>query len=383
MTTPPARPRLTPLGFGLVVGLLVLYAFCIPLAAGKDGDFSHLWVAGRSVVLLGPGGLYAPAAHYLVLTDTLGPLGPDLWATRNDLLGAFFYPPITGGFYTLLGLLPLRTAGMVHAGIYLVAAFGAAAALAGARWRTLGLPAALALVLLYPSAFFGFALGQNGVYALLVVAVAGWFWSRDEEARAGFVLGLLALKPSWWLAALVAPFALRSVPMMAGMVSTAAGLAVAGLAFGVPTSEAFLRLTAQLVRLDQVGDYPLHLQHNALGLLRRWGLPGEVGWGVAGGLGMAVFVRAEALPKASAWGLVWVTATLLNPHVHHYDLLVALVGVAALLAGPAPTWKKVGVGVAVYGAFLVEQALDTSAWVSLPALSLGLLWLALATTRSE
>ena len=74
---------------------MVAYLFCVPLAAGKAGDFSHLWVGGRALVTAGPGGLYDPATHKALLEAALGPLGDTLWASRNDQLGAFFYPPVT------------------------------------------------------------------------------------------------------------------------------------------------------------------------------------------------------------------------------------------------------------------------------------------------
>lgn len=369
---------LSPLGLGVVVGLVVLYGFCIPWAADKLGDFSHLWAAGRSVVVLGPGGLYAPAAHYLVLTEALGPLGPDLWASRNDVLGTFFYPPATGLFYTGLGLLPLRTAGLVHGALYVLAALAAAVALAGSRWRTLALPGTLALVLLYPSTFYGFALGQNGVYALLAVAGAGWCWSRDRPIWAGALLGLLMLKPSWGLAAVLVPVVLRSHRMLGALLSVAGGLAALGLVLGPQASARFFVLSSQLVQLDQLADYPLHLQHNLLGLVRRSGLPDVLGWGAVGGLTAVTAVRVQRLPRAEAWGLLWVTATLFNPHVHHYDLLVALVGLLALVSGSASPRRKVLVCLAVHGAFVAEEAFATASVISLPAVSLLLLWGALA-----
>lgn len=375
--------RLSPLGFGAVVGLLVTYAFCIPWAADKLGDFSHLWAGGRSVAVLGPSGLYAPAAHYLVLTDAVGPLGPELWADRNDTLGAFFYPPAAALFYGGLGLLPLRTAGFVHGGMYVLAALGASLALAGCRWRSVGLPGALAVVLLYPSTFYGFALGQNGIYALLLVAVAGWFWSRDRPGWAGALLGMLALKPSWALAALLVPVVLRSPRMLRSLVLSAVAVAASGLVFGLQASSSFLVLASKLAHLDQVGDYPLHLQHNLLGLVRRAGLPDLLGWGAVGGLTAVAAVRAQGLSRAAAWGLAWVTATLFNPHVHHYDLLVALVGVVVLVAGPGGHRRKLLVCGAVYLSWVADQALGLSAVVSLPALSLLVLWGALATTPAD
>ncbi len=373
-----AQSGLSPLGFGVVVGLVVLYCFCIPWAADKLGDFCHLWAAGHSAVVLGPGGLYAPAAHYLVLTDALGPLGPELWASRNDTLGAFFYPPATGLFYAGLGLLPLRTAGLVHGALYVLSALGAAVVLTGSRWCTVRLPGALALILLYPSTFYGFALGQNGVFALLVVAGAGWCWSRERPGWAGALLGLLALKPSWGLAALLVPVVLRSHRMLGALLGVAGGLAALGLVFGLQASTTFFVLSSQLLRLDQLADYPLHLQHNLLGLVRRTGLSEVLAWGGVGGLTAMTAVRIQRLPRAEAWGLLWVTATLFNPHVHHYDLLVALVGLLALLSGSAPARRKVLVCGAVHGAFVAEQFFATSNVTSLPAVSLLLLWGALA-----
>lgn len=381
----------SPLAFGLLVAVVVAYLFCVPQAASKDGDFAHLWVGGRALVTAGPGSLYDPATHRALLEAATGalndPLPPDLWAPRNDRLGAFFYPPVTALLLAPLGLLSLRVAAGLHAVAFVAGALGCAALLAR-HLGGLGLAGMAALILLFPSTFFGFALGQNGLWALLVVLIALALDLRGRPLWAGLVLGLLAAKPSWWIAAaLVAPLALRRPRLMGGMVLGAVGMVAAGLLIGLEPTVAFWRLAPQVARLEQLPDYPLHLQHDLLGLGRRWlGMDaGTVaGWGAALGLVGLTAWRAPRLPRAEAWGLVAVAVTLVNPHVHHYDLLVGLVGVAALAARGARgahRWAIAAVVILHHSAFVVEEALGLDRVVSLPALALVGVWALLAFGR--
>jgi len=385
-----SRPQPSLLAFALLVLLVVAYLFCVPLAAAKDGDFAHLWVGGRALVTHGPAALYDAATHRALLESAAAasPLPADLWAPRNDRLGAFFYPPVTALLYAPLGLLDLRAAAGVHAVAFVAGAVGCAALLAR-QLGGLGLAGMAALLLLFPSTFFCFALGQNGLWALAVVLGAAALDRRGRSLLAGVVLGLLAAKPSWWLAvALVAPLALRRPRLLVGMGLGAAGMVAAGLLLGLEPTATFARLAPLVARLEQLPDYPLHLQHDLLGLGRRWlgmGAGTAVGWAAALGLVGLTAWRAPRLSRPEGWALVSVAATLVNPHVHHYDLMVGLVGVAALAARGARWGSGRGVLLALvllhHGAFLVEVALGLDRRVSLPALALLGVWAALAFGR--
>ncbi len=372
-----------PAAFAALVALAVAHVFAVPIAAGRNGDFVHLWAGGRALQQGGGAALYDPRWHKALITEALGALPPDLWSSRNDALGAFFYPPATGLVYAPLGALPLPVAAGVHAVLVLVAGALAAVGLG----RLLGGPSLLVRALLiftFPSFFFGFALGQNGVFALLALVCGGLLWKGGRPFLAGLLLGLLALKPGWWLAvALVAPLATRSGRLMGGMVLGAFLLVVLGIsALGPGSSLHYLDISRSLAGLHRLPDYPLHLQHDLLGLGRRLLGPDRgsiLGWGAAGVLVLLTAWRARHLSPGRAWALVCLAVTLVNPHVHHYDLLPALVGAAALAAAwpDQPRGRRLLVLLAVLahqGAFLVEIALDLDHRVSLPALAVLGLW---------
>ena len=61
-----------------------------------------------------------------------------------------------------------------------------------------------------------------------------------------------------------------------------------------------------------------------------------------------------------------VAATLVNPHMHHYDALPALVAVAVL-----SRWWVV---VPFHLAFVASEALGLGAWVPLPVLAMLAVW---------
>ena len=339
------RPSLP--AFAALVATVVAYVFTLPVAGRRDGDFVHLWVGGKALLQGGGAGLYDPVLQRGLL-DAAFPAGlpAELWAARNDLLGAFFYPPPAALFYAPLGALDLHRAGSLHAGLVLLAA-GAVVGLLGRR-TGLGPVGAGLLTLTLPSFFFGYVLGQNGVYTLLVLLLSVEAALRGRRLGVGLLLGLLFAKPSWALAVLPLPLFLPgpvrgALRVWAGMALGGALLGLLSLPFvGMGAWARFLGLSADLARLDRLPGYPLTLQYNL------WSLPRRVfGLGdLADGIGLLLVLGVLALGlraarrldplRALALGLCLATAW--NPHVHHYDLFPPLLGLGLLLGD----WGRVG-----------------------------------------
>ena len=75
-----------PAAFAALVALAVAHVFAVPIAAGRNGDFVHLWAGGRALQQGGGAALYDPRWHKALITEALGALPPDLWSSRNDAL---------------------------------------------------------------------------------------------------------------------------------------------------------------------------------------------------------------------------------------------------------------------------------------------------------
>lgn len=358
-----------------MVGLSAAYAGTAPAAAARDGDLVHLWIGGAAAARGEGDRLYDPALHRALLAEAF-PGGPPaaLWSPRNDALGAFFYPPPAALGYAPLGSLPMRVAARVHPYLHLGAGLGAAAALA--RLSGLGGWAAAAVVLTAPATFHGHVLGQNGVYTLLLLGLAGLLAARGRAGAGGGLTGLLIAKPSWLLALLPAPLALGGWAAAAGAVGGAAAAAGASLLLPGPGAwAAFFERLPGLLRLSALPDYPLHLQYGLPAVGQRLGL----GAGAGVGVGLLVWVltvrRARRADPALAFALAVAAAGLTSPHVHPYDLIAGLPGLCLLLAR-AP---RLGLGaLLVHHLGQAAEGLDGSG-LALPPATIGALltWAAL------
>lgn len=364
--------------FALFVAVVVAYAFCTVIAAQRNGDFVHLWIGGRLASEGRWAELYDVTAQSEVLARAF-PLGvpPSLWASRNYLIGVFFYPPSAALLYSGLGSFLLPFAAGFQALLNTTLALGAAALL-----KRLGGPGFFAsslLILLFPPFFYSYVLGQNGVATLVVLLLGGLALARRWSVLGGLLFGLLAVKPSWLVAVAWLPLLVGGWRMALGMAIGAASTLLLSLPFTGPGVWLdWLRLMPQLGRLDTLPDYPLHLQFDGLSVFRRaFGIGARAdvqGW-ITAGLLVAVSVwRGRRLPTAPALGLGLAVSTFINPHLHHYDMLPTLVGLGLMLAG----WRgytrgeKVHVGVILayhHLALLIVEVGELGESLPLPALS--------------
>ena len=348
-----------------------------PAAGARDGDFVHLWLGGHALWSVGPSALYDPVQHRMLLEAVFGGAPPDaLWAGRNDLLGAFFYPPPMALPYALFGALPLRVAATAHAMVAVVGAVCAGWTVA--RLSGLGRVAAIVLVLTTPALFHNHVLGQNGVWTLLAMGLGGWLLARKSDLLGGMVLGLLLCKPSWLLAVGWVPVVLGRTRAVVGMAISALGLVV--LSSLVPGLEAWgrwLELLPRLAALDQAGDYPLHLQYSLWGLARR--VVGLGRWGDLLGaflsLVLVVLTTARLRHTQASWSariaLGLCAASLVNPHLHPYDVTGGIFAVAVLLARPA-TRRTGWVLLVLHHGGQALEGLQGSGWALAPG-TLGLM----------
>ncbi len=381
---PPPVPRLpTAPWLGLAVAMAVLLVYTVPVAARRNADFVHLWLGGHALARAGAGGLYDPSVQLRLLQDAFGGAVPDdLWAERNTLVGAFFYPPPAALAYLPLGWLPLATAARIAPLLNLGAVAGAAALLArltGAR-RLVALAGALWL----PAVLHSHVLGQNGGLALLVLAGGALALHRGRALLGGALLGLLAAKPSWWLAVAWLPLALGAGRAVAGFAGgTAAVVLGSAVLVGVPAWVDWLALAPRIARLDTLPGYPLSLQYSLPGLGRRL-MSGPGGPWLGRGLALAALAlgarqtrRLWPRDRARALCLALATAMLASPHAHAYDLVGALPGLLLLGARRGGVPAVVVLVLLHHGGQALEGGAGTG-W-ALPPATVGLIavWAAL------
>lgn len=346
-------------------------------AGARGGDFVHLWLGGHAWVTAGADAIYAPEVHRALLGQAYDGAVPDgLWAGRNDRFGAFFYPPVTALAYGLLGSLPVVLAGTIHAVVaYIGVLLGAWSA---SRWLRVGTVSAMLLVLTTPAFFHNHVLGQNGGWVFLLLAGAGLALVRGRAVWAGVLLGALACKPNWLLAVGWVPLCMGYWRTAGAMVASAAALCLGSAV--VLGGEPWLRwwsMLPELATLSTAGDYPLDLQYSVWGLARRL-----VGLGRAGDLLGAVLatvvgaVTFRLLRRGNGtlplkWALGWCAASLVNPHLHPYDVTGGVFAILALWSIPSMRRLAVVALVLHHGGQALE-GLSGTGWPVAPA-TVGLL----------
>ncbi|MBO84169.1 MAG: hypothetical protein CL927_02325 [Deltaproteobacteria bacterium] len=386
MTTTSAVDEARPSVWGVAaLAALVAAGLGTAGAAGvRGGDFVHLWLGGHAWIIEGPGGIYDPSVHRALLEQAYsGAVPSELWAGRNDRFGAFFYPPPAALAYGLWGSMPVLLAGTVHAVVSFIGVlFGG---LLVARWLRVSSIVALLVVLTTPAFFHNHVLGQNGGWSFLVLAAAGLALCRGRDVWAGVVLGLLVCKPSWLLAVFWVPICLGRWRTLAAMLCAASMLCVgSAVMLGPEPWQHWWSLLPGLAALSTAGDYPLDLQYSLWGLGRRvlglgWagdGLGAVLSAGVCGATMYLLRSRTGALLQLLALG--WCAASLVNLHLHPYDVTGGVFAVLAVWSVPSArrlAWVALGVH---HGGQALEGLTGTG-WAVAPAtVGLVVAWGALA-----
>jgi hypothetical protein len=374
-----------------MAGLVILaYLACVPFAAKKGGDFVHLWIGGHTVATGHVAALYEPTSHKEILTELQLPFAT-YWGARYELLGVFFYPPLTGILYSPLGALPLYWAQAMQAVLNIGLGLVAAWLLTKIIQHRLSFPTVIILLFTFPSFFYAYVLGQNGILTMTLVLVGWYALTREKAAWAGAWWSLLLFKPNWLIAVGWIPLVQRRWRMLVGMIIGLLTLFLLMVGtLGLAPLQAYLGVSTKLTSLHNLPQYPLSSQYSVLSLFRRYlGMVSTaelLGWSTVFGIvGMTAWVtwrqhsaRPGKQPIALLTTALSLTAAVcLNPHLHHYDLmLVSIASVVALSEWSTLDQRQriVVSGLFLFNqlAFLLAQLLDQP--VPLPIFAILSIW---------
>lgn len=386
-------PRLyKPTAYILLCGLVLLYGLFLSPRTGQreDKDFTHLWLAGRMIVVGQARELYNPQIQVMVYS-MVDPQAtePPAWNERYRLLGCLNYPPPAAVYYSMLAWMPLQLASIVNAYatlvLTLVVAFVFARALEPpVAWAVPG----IALLLYYPY-FANFALGQNAVLTAALLVGSWYCFKHNEDLWAGFLIGILIVKPNWL-------FAVGWIPLVHGRWRAVLGI-ISGAMFTCLSSMIitgpgpFVDYVDQLLlvsRLHELPGYQLDLKFSALGMFRKWfGVSRTAD--LAGWTSAVMVVLITLLSTCRRWrvqggGLDRVlTCSLLaalwiNPHLNHYDLTLMALLILPLVMHLHPQgkqWVPVCLWIIViYAVTILDHYVASLRVLSLPSLVLLMTW---------
>jgi arabinofuranan 3-O-arabinosyltransferase len=167
-----------------------------------------------------------PFTTTVLVTESENRFTPELVENfAKPVIGGPLYPPTHPFLYAPIGL--MKNPQQAYFAIQyssIVACFVCGWLVQVLSRGRIWLPVATAAILLTPGCQPGIDLGQNNVFTLLIL-LGGWtLASRGHDYAGGAVWGLLAFKPVWGLAFILAPLLLRRWKFVLGT-------AVVGLAF--------------------------------------------------------------------------------------------------------------------------------------------------------
>jgi hypothetical protein len=278
---------------------------------------------------------------------------------RHPVLGGPLYPPVHALLYAPLGAIadPQRayfTFQWVLLGACLLAGWFGRVISAGRVWW----PVATTVLLLLPGGRAGLDLAQNP-YLTLAILTGGWaLVVRGREFAGGGVWGLLAFKPVWGLAFILVPVLMRRWRMVAGTGAVGVGLVLATLPFvGVTGWQQWLEVGRRASAKYEVDGNWTNLSRDVYGLTRRFTLdfskpedernnPTARAWSVgclaavfAGTVGVYLWRGDRRKTTGLSAGFLLLGAFLCCYRFMYYDVMLAGVGFAALLAYPAWTLR--------------------------------------------
>ena len=309
-------------------------------------DFLCFWGAARLVLDGAP-----PGAVY----DTARLAAVEAARFPGAGVTAFPYPPSFLLICLPLGLLPYLAALAVWLGATGLAYWRVARAWLGEA-KGLALP-----VLAFPAVLINAGHGQNGFLSAALFG-GGALMLRRRPWLAGLCLGLLAFKPHLGLLIPVALLASRNWRAFAGAALAVVGLAAASvLAFGPDVWRAYpAAFSAMRLNVEQGLIAPEKLQ-TLFAALRLWGAPLVAAYAAqaALALGAAAAVGAFAWrrPDSPALGPVLIAASLIaSPYLFDYDLVLAAVPLAWLLADGQARGFRTGDKAVMLAAFVLPVA---------------------------
>lgn len=193
------------------------------------------------------------------------------------------------------------------------------------------------LALAFPGAWINLTNGQNGFLTGALFA-AGLVYLEEQPILAGVFFGLLVFKPHLGIFIPVVLIASRRWQCLAGAVASSTGfIALSLLAFGTQTWRAFFHSISQTsyLVLDR-GLIPYADQQSVFAMMRLWGFPVRISYGV-----QAVAALAVAMALVRLWtgkhsyrlkaAALAIGALLATPYLFDYDLTLLGVGIAWLV----------------------------------------------------
>jgi arabinofuranan 3-O-arabinosyltransferase len=225
------------------------------------------------------------------------------------------------------------------------------------------MPVALPLLFMFPGHAGAFHLGQNPIVTMTVL-LAGWtLLLAGRPWSGGLVWGLLAFKPVWAVAFLLAPLLMRRWRFTAGMVLGGAALVLATLPFtGVQTWLDWFALgDLGATKYGQVRNW-IFLSRDLIDIPRRWMLNyTDSGWVNeeesplalrATLLGVMLWVSVPLTTALVVWWKRGRPAPLAGPgaafillgaffscyHFMYYDVMLSVLPLALLFMRPFWLW---------------------------------------------
>ncbi len=301
-------------------------------------DFSNLW-AGSTMALQGNvDRLFQVGAYRHELDQLFGVTLPEQeWS----------YPPHILLVGVPLALMPIWLA-------YAAWTVGTLAALHFAL-RPFRLPfIAHVAVLLCPAIWSNQIFGQNGA-ATAALLIAGLYHARSRPVLAGFLIGLLTIKPHLGILVPIALLAsLNHRAILSAAVTTLGLLLLTGLIFGFHVWSLFLTETRPLMTSIMEAPYPQHFHSHAATvfvLLRSVGAELGPAYAAQGAVALAAAVvtawlwrPANAIDHPTRVVLTGLLVILATPYGYTYDttpLYLALVWL--MLRDPKPNLAVYGV----------------------------------------
>ena len=365
---------------------------------GNDGhaqiDFGGQWVMAR---------MFVADSRHLYHRDHLWPVvqagfpqsAEDPTAARHDAdammawfvgddppagdgIGGPLYPPVHGLLYAPLGRLDPQPAYRLFR--WLSVGFAVFAGLAISRSTGIWVPLVILAVLLFPGGRGGIDLGQNHTLTLAILSGGWWAMSRGRWALGGAVWGLLAFKPVWAVAFLPVPLLMGHWRASAAMCGTAGALILATLpVVGVRAWLEWLAVGGQAADLYGVNENWVSFSRDLAGLPRRLlldfdapetsrgsRLAAVLGWtfwtAVAAATVVIYRLQPDRRPGGRAAGFLLLGAYLVCYRFMYYDVVLATLPLALLVAGSRREWVPLGVVAALimYENWLIHHAVEVT-----------------------